>query len=248
MKKNTNEDTINIYWAPLFNELDWNMMYPEPINLFNDMNQYRTKGTNKFGSFYMCPAVSDRMKRTFVFKNSLETEIDYDFTDLSNPIVQTVKGIKATTHKPSSMVDKGYIESALSYIFFAEESVLALMNVPTVHRPKYFNQGMLLSGSFDISRWFRPMSAEFQMWEQKGKLILEEDEPLFYLELITDKKINLQRFNMTEKLYRLSYECVRHSKTFGAFKPIQERYRKFEEAKMNEIVLTEIKKNLIGQQ
>ena len=40
------EDTVNIYWAPAYDvidystnkKVDWSMIYPDPKNLFNNLN------------------------------------------------------------------------------------------------------------------------------------------------------------------------------------------------------------------
>jgi hypothetical protein len=83
------------------------------------------------------------------------------------------------------------------------------------------------------------------MWEQSGDFIIKEDEPIFYAKFLTNKKITLNRFFLTEKLASYSNHCSRSSSTLKENIPLTERYHRFKESKMNYAILKEIKNNLI---
>jgi len=82
------------------------------------------------------------------------------------------------------------------------------------------------------------------MWNNKGNFVLEEDEPIFYAKFITDKKIKLNRFTLTEKLFNYADHCSNSPVTMKSNIPLSERYRRFKESKMNNLILKEIKENL----
>ena len=100
----------------------------------------------------------------------------------------------------------------------------------------------------------------------KGHLIKEEDEPsfiscpafknlakntyvfnnqpLFYLRFLTDKKINLKRFALTPNLDSYGKKCVDAKSYFGPRRPLDYLYEKFTKSRTRDLVLKEIKENL----
>ena len=102
-----------------------------------------------------------------------------------------------------------------------------------------------MPGTFDIGQWFRPYTFETQMWQQKGEFAIDADEPIFYVEFLTDKKINLKRFKMNATLVSYQEHCSSSGKLWGLGTPLEKRYQRFKESKMRELILKEIKNNLI---
>lgn len=246
----TKKDPIVIYWAPAINLSDQTiseeMLYPEPTNLLSDLIKNRNKNSGP-SSFFTCPAASGRLKRSFVFKNALHSEYHYDFTDKQNPIVFPVSKsfIPAKILRPSAFKNGGSIVIGLRYVFFSEESVMAHITPPTMHEPKYIKYGTCIPGAYDISKWFRPFVMELQMWKTSGDLIIEEEEPLFYLEVPEDREVILKRFSLNNNLLRYMDGCVQTPAKFGKFLPLSERYKKFSESKMKELIMKEIRNSLL---
>ena len=85
------------------------------------------------------------------------------------------------------------------------------------------------------------------MWNNSGELIIKEDEPLFYVEFLTKKKIKLVRFEYTQKLLQHAQHCVGAPQMFGRNIPLIERYDKFKQSRMSDIILKEIKDNIVGE-
>lgn len=244
----TIEPPLVVYWAPYApNErIDWNMLYSEPENVYRELIKNKEpKSTNV--SMFSCPAVSDRMKRSFVFKNNLKTKFDYDFTDLENPIVSQLDndGVTVEFFKHSSLVGGAAVAMQLSYVFFSEESVVGLINTPMYHRPKFLLNGMVVPGGYDLSKWIRPLSLEIQLWNNKGSVVIDENEPLFYLELITDRPVVLKRFSVNFALEKLIAGCFTAPSTMGRNLPLKSRYSRFISTKTHKKVLNEIKNSLI---
>jgi hypothetical protein len=244
------QDPIVIYWAPAINlSSDTNgeeMLYPDPTNLLSDLIKNRNKNSGA-SSFFSCPAASGRLKRSFVFRNALRSEYHYDFTDTVNPVViPTSKySIPVKILRQSAMNEGASIVVGLRYIFFSNDSVMAHITPPMMHEPKYTKYGTAIPGAYDISKWFRPFVMELQMWKTAGDLVIEEDEPLFYLEVPEDRDVVLKRFKVNDTLMRYLDGCVQAPAKFGRYLPLSERYKKFTQSRMNELVLREIKKNLI---
>lgn len=244
------KEPLVVYWAPAINlsssSSGEEMLYPEPINLLSDLIKVKNKESGP-SSFFSCPAASGRMKKAFVFKNALHSEYHYDFTDKENPVVIPTSKyyIPAKILRNSALNNGGSIVIGLRYIFFAEESVNAYITPPMMHPPRYTTYGTSIAGSYDISKWFRPFVMEIQAWNTQGDLVIEDGEPLFYLEVNTDRDIILKRFDVNEKLMKYLDGCVQAPAMFGRFLPLTDRYKKFTESRMNDLILKEIKNNVV---
>ncbi len=195
-------------------------------------------------SYLSCPAATQSFSKTAVFFNSMDCTYDYDFTDYDNLHMQAKEKsfLNFAVRRPPTLIDKPTVELQLHYIFFSEEPLNMDITPPMFHRPRYTNYATPVPGSFDIGRWFRSFILEIQLWEAKGKLILEAGEPLFYASFSTDKKVKLQRFVYTEVLAQHANACVNFFKNEPS---LEKRYDLFENTSMREQVLKEIKDNLV---
>jgi hypothetical protein len=243
------KEPLVIYWAPKSipgNQSvgEWNMLYKEPETLYQDLVKNK-EPESKDMSFFACPAVSNRLKRTYVFRNNLKTICHFDGTDVASPSIQVEQGVGARIIRPTNLKNGICVEFTTKYIFFSETSFEGLIHPPFFHRPKYTEIGTVIPGSFDMSKWFRFFAIEIQTWNPKGTILLEEDEPLFYFEPMTEQKVILKRFVLNEKLWSYAESCANVASYYGRHKSLTERYRLFTETRTHEAVLKEIKQNLI---
>lgn len=243
MKKN---DSLVVYWAPYYfnKNFDENLFYPDPTNLFKELVEKKEPKSGRLG-FFNCPPVSDRMKKTLVFRNNLETKISYNFTDIENPQVASEYGLNSGVYKPSSVIGGANIQFHVGWIFFAEESVEVLVNPPMLHKTELNSHATVLPAKFDIGKWFRPIPIEMQAWANLGSFIVNEEDPLFYLEFLTNKKIDLKRFELNDKLFLYARSCMNSPSAHGTNLPMVNRYKNFMETKTNKLVLNEIKNSLL---
>jgi hypothetical protein len=240
---------ITVYWAPgYFSEdalNDWSYLYPKPQTLFSSLITHRTKYNL---SYFSCPAVSPKFKHTLVFNFPIKTS--YEFINNNNsfkvrPLTENYIGIEKVR---DSTLDFGpTILLSLNYIFFSEESLNATFTPPMFSKPKHTKYGSIVPSEFNIGKWFRPFTAEIQTWENNGELHFEENEPLFYTEFRTDRKIELKRFSMDKTLTSLSSSTVTSKNVLGTFRSLNQKYNDFKNIGMREKVLTQIKKNLIDE-
>lgn len=236
-----------IYWSPSRPEESWDLFYPYPNNLYQELLQKRDPRSGR-ESFLNCPTVNSRLKSTFVFKNSCHSEFSYDFTNPDNPNVTFVKGIYAEAYKPSGIYGGAYVSIALRWLFFAEEEVTIMTNSPMFHEPTdIVKQGMVPSGRYDPSKWFRPLSYEIQMYHEKGYVTINEGDPLFYLEVLTDRPIIMKRFAVNQKLAEYHRHCTNALHHFGVLRPLTEKYQQFKASHMDKMVLQEIKNTLVEE-
>lgn len=252
MRKDKEEDFITVYWAPAISHevevhKEFNMLYAEPENMFSYLTLKRSTFDQSM-SMMVCPAFKDKMKKTFFFKNSVECNFLYETDDSGVIYLQDQKSfpeeVRAT--RPPGLSFGPTIVVNRPYIFFSDFELEASFSQPFFHPQGYSKYGSVVPGRFNIGSWFRPYHTEIQMWNKSGELIIKEDEPIFYVEFLTNKKIKLVRFKYTKKLLTYAQHCVDTPQIFGGHLPLTTRYKKFKESRMRDLVLKEIKENIVG--
>jgi hypothetical protein len=242
-----NKDTVNVYWAPFYDEVpgdpDWSFLYPKPKNLFS--LKLENKNTESSSSnYFACPPVSKKMKNTYVFSNHVNSSYVYN----KNSITATSQNwIGANNQRPDVTTEGPLFLFSLSYIFFADQPLDTFFSPPYFHEPKYTKYATVIPSEFDIGQWFRPFNFELQTWSASGEIHLQENEPLFYTEFKTDKKIKINRFAMNEKLSKYSLACTQSKSIFGQGESLLKKYTRFNNVGLREKILTEIKNNLIEE-
>jgi len=241
---------INVYWAPRFfikDDGDWTFLYPKPKTLFHELKENQSDPTNK-RSYFFCPATSERLKKTLVVNNSMACSYEYSTNGVEtkvNPLSPEYLNFEILR---SPAVDFGpTFAFAVKYLFFADEPLNVELLPPYFHKPKYTNYGTVIGGEFDIGNWFRSMNFEVQMWENNGKIVFEENEPLFYFNFKTKRPVLLHRFEVTDKIIKYTEANMGYHTIFGKSIPLAKRYERFNKVGYREKILTEIKKNLIEE-
>jgi len=236
---------INVYWTPSIDNpdnVDWTLLYPKPESLFINQVKNQNKDT-KNESFFACPAVANKFKKTLVFSNALNSSYVFEYENIKN-ISKNYIGAECI-RQPS--VDYGFMyRISLGYLLFADEPLNVYFTPPMFHRPGYTLNGTIIPGEFDIGQWFRPFNIEIQTWDKTGELHFKEDEPLFYAELKTNRPILLHRFNYTQKIDNYSRLCI--GKNIFGSESLFSRYTRFNKVGLREKILTEIKKNIIDEE
>jgi hypothetical protein len=250
--KNKDKDFITVYWAPASSQdteyhHELNMLYPDPYNMFTYLVSKRSDFDQTI-SMLTCPAFKEKMKKTFVFKNSIYSHYSYE-TDDSGGVNFAVSQFSPpiSRQRLPGLVFGPTVVIETPYIFFADSDLDVSFSQPTFHEQGYTKYGSIIPGKFNIGSWFRPYTIEIQMWNKNGELIIKEDEPIFYTEFLTNKKIKLVRFKYTKKLATYAQHCVDAPAIFGPNLPLINRYRKFKESRMSDLILKEIKENIVGE-
>ena len=250
MKKNN--DPITIYWSPCTSveveEFDWSFLYPTPKTLFSDILSLKLKNAHNT-TFFSCPAVANKFKKTLVFNSPMNCSYNYDFSNNDKKIDPLSNNYISIKYSRQQTISSGpTLEFALKYVFFSDEPVDAYFTPPMFHKPKYMKYGSVIPGEFNIGKWFRPFNFEIQTWAEHGEIHLVEDEPLFYVEIKTDRPVILKRFDFSNKLSGYANANIGATDLFGRGQTLLTRYERFSKIKMREKILTEIKKNLIEEE
>lgn len=252
-----NKDFITVYWSPgTFEKTEesWEMFYSEPkrvISQFTDTSKIK-KEKNTTKPIFGCPATKDLVNNLYYFDYPMDANLTFDLVNgFDNPngvypfrVKTEGSGLALSTPRPTSLEGYFPLEYNMSWLFFADEPLVARFTPPYFPFYSPMNGSILASGEFDIGQWFRPFHIDYHVPITTTSFNLETNDPLFYVEFKTNKKIIFKRYSLNKELASLSRECINSPSYFGQLKKLKERYRFAEKSKMKERVLSEIRKNL----
>jgi len=253
---------LTVYWAPWIegeysgqrNKLGPNQwIYQEPESVYKDV--LSKKSDQKITkNFFQCPAVRDALQSVYVIKCPFATEaevvlkedgavdkIEQNWAkDLPNLLSQCpIKLAHAPSKENELLVVVEY-----TYLFFCEESLEMRMTAPWFHEAPHLQYGATVPGVFDIGRWMRPVHFEVNLWQGQTKIKYEENEAMGYIEFGTNKKINFQRFETTQKIKEIVGDAINtRNKRFTP--SLLKRYEIFDRSPVKKMLVKEIKENLL---
>lgn len=190
-----------------------NLTHFEPESAFKYLMSVR-----KDSRFVQCPAVSDYLRNMYVIRCPYDLTLDIDV-------------------KTCSIYIRGSDEQYYDQIFFDSNMVLRAtpnrQDPPNLHflpkalyltdskkpvkltmLPWFFkkNDIALVPGSFDITKWIRPIEPAFEVYES-GTYVFKRGEPLHCIHFETaDNKVEIERGVFTEEMREAWLACTNFKK------------------------------------
>jgi len=237
---------ITVYYASpdnLQETQDWSILYKEPTSL----NKYLSKNINKERSndvqnrgFMSCTAYKGLTNNIYVIENPMESSYTLD-----GDMQSTSKNSLSALYKREPQLNNQILfEYNYPLIFFAEESLEMQFTAPYFLNAPHLKYGAVTPGQYNIGKWFRPIQTEINLWDNVKEFKIKKDEPLAFLNFLTNKKINFKMFHMSDDLAKIMTVCATAS-TWEVNVPLVSRYLRFHESKMLQKTLKLIKQNLI---
>ena len=196
-----------------------------PERLINNLKSLPTWRDTLHGDILKCPAAVDHIRNTYVIKSPCDELFVREGDRIRNENVE----YDANTYLQ--------FQNTISYCFFSESPVMMTVT------PPYYHKGVLPGSSacLDISKWFRPVSANI-LAEDYKTIPIKEGQPIMYV--FFDKAVELKQFSINQELVSMSNVTV-NLKHYLPNKSLKELYNMFTRNRMNKRVLKEIKRNLI---
>ncbi len=233
-----------IYWAPAFentSRIDWNILYYDLESLYDNVRPRKTD-TKPNQNFLYCPAFTEVAKSTFLIKNPIQSH--FAINNQFEVIPTSKNHIASTIFHPPSIDNCITMVYGLKWIFFSEEDVDMTLTAPFFSQSPHMQYGSAVPGRIKINSWFRAVNLEFNLWNNVTEFKAEGEEVLGYFNFNTEKNIKLVRFEMNEKLHQYSNAGIQSS-VWESWVPMKKRYERFKRSRMNELVLKEIKNNIL---
>ena len=231
--------TTVVYWSPytIPSDVPKRLLWgQEPKQFLPDLRERQKDSL--LDSHFMCPSVKQKHKNTFIADFTYDVNV-YSYNDeivTKSPFVSSRPGVY-----PNSFA---FDVEGFNRVFFSEESLVMQTSPAYYHQTSYSNLGHVPSGQFDIGQWFRPSAPTIQCFSNVGKFEAKENEPLMYFNFLTDNKVELKPFMLTQTLYDISQACV-SLKFKNRFLPLKEMYSTFTKSNLKKIIIKEIKANLL---
>jgi hypothetical protein len=238
-------DKIKIYWSPSHRdpECDWNILYYKPNTLNTELKKIKhDELKNENTRVFQCPAVSNLTRKTIVIKNTIESH--YKFMGNNVYEVLSKNFMSITLNRPSQFKNCHLFEYEMNFLFFSEEDVLMTLTSPYFSKCPHLQYGAIIPGQFNISKWFRPLHLEFNLWPNIDEFKINKDEDIAYINFNCNKDIELIRFDVNEKLLKIS-KTLSTVSGWEKLIPLKERYEKFKKTQLNKIIIKEIKNNIV---
>lgn len=242
---------ITVYWA----SPSGSHLIKEPERVFNFFKENRSDiDIEPRSNFFNCPATRSFYKNLFVLKSNiydickwpegyLKSLLDSEF---NGGLLKKFGNKREFSHARKSAL-KGYIDLSygISFVTFATEPLIAQFTAPFAPPFSPIKGAIFTNGEFDVGQWFRPAALQFFVPEDATQFLLKKDDPLVYINFLTDKKVVFKKFKPTEKARDLANQFMNSPERHGPNKSLEERYAILEKEGMRQKVLEEIEKNII---
>jgi len=235
------KETINVYWtawsAP--EEQTSMLLFNSPKKLFKELIKNKTINS-KNQTLFSCPAVKDLTKNLYSVSSPISSKFKYEYNNIVSLNENNLIDLIGDTHPNVSNFGPMLVYQAY-YIFFAEEPLIARFTNPYFSKTEGYRS--TIPGEFDIGKWFRPYPLQYQMWNNSGIFEIKENEDLFYVEFMTDKNINLIRFDYDEEVQNYADQAIMARKIFPS-STLNSLYLRFKNSGIRESLIAKIKKNI----
>lgn len=205
-----------VVWSVLDDKLSWMpLAFLEPEPVYPEIAGSRNFSKATTNNYLTCPAVTGYFKNTFVIKSPVDLDLSFDpntnWISLKNhnqnfydSFIKNRCDIRLDKEAPMIMSFFMY------YIFYADKPCLIEQLSPSMHLQTCVQNIRVIPGTFDISQWFRPLEATFEIVDPTKPLIIKRGDPLFYARFITkdDSKVTLDYKKFTPEMRNEFNKCV----------------------------------------
>lgn len=193
----------------------------------------------KNATFLKCPAHTDFLKNTFVFKAPFDITFDINIVEQG---ASTVYCENISQEMFNHIVDLRFLEDTERGIsqypiigvdflntLRCEKSMQLQVYPAFLHYNDFTYKATVIPGEFDISKWTRPVELVFEVKNRKEKIEIKKGDALSYFKFNTDELIKLEK---EEVPWQDIYTCNR-IRDANQYRPLKERYQAFADYRKN---------------
>jgi hypothetical protein len=238
MKK---EDVLVVYWGIFTSEdrqTKMNLMWGPPAKLIDTLPE---KNSTIEGSYKACTGAKNMFTKTYVISHPISATVSIS-GNYDSPNVNST--FNAFVSRPASFKEQYSVDYDFSWLFFSEESVIMKQTPPYLHGTSEKSSATLATAEYDISKWFRPVNPCYLLWKGVTSFTVTKDDPAFYLEFQTTKKVVLKHFEVTSEISQLATEVTSHKNLFPK-ESLSTLYSRFTRSHRDKRLIKLIKDNLL---
>lgn len=233
------EDVSVVYWSKFSVEerkYRQSLLYEGPEKLIKNLSANKNKeNATPYGN---CKSFLEMFKNAYILKQPLSVDIDFSKKNENQTHAEWF------AFKSPSFNNAITVDYDVAWLFYSEDSIIMEMTPPYLHKYSSISQGYITSGSFDISKWLRPVTLAYQLFPEEKTLTLKAGEPAAYINFKTEKKIVLKEFRINQNILNITEGCSSLKNIIPGL-PLKNLYSRFTNGKIGKDIMKEITKNLI---
>jgi len=182
--------------------------------------------------YLKCPAHTDYLKNTFVFKSPVDIDFDIDIdheivkvwcANLPQDIFQNIIDLRFLDKNNSGDNQYPIIGIDLLNIFYCRTDMLMSVTPAFLHYNDFNQNVCVIPGQYDISKWVRPVEIVFELKQSKTKFKIQKGDALCYFKFDTDEVVKIKKVPCPLESMELCSKIVAADK----FKSLKNRYESF---------------------
>jgi hypothetical protein len=205
---------VEVFWSPYYNKIAYNetesdIVFTKPKPFFPMLLEARN------GMPYLkCPAVAKE------FQNDFVVCAPYDLTFTFDDDAKTISTDKYGQIFYDTMISGGWknlpqglpplVQTPPRYIMYSFDDVeIELTDLPIISS-KFSSNIKMVRGTYNISKWYRPLEAAFEVIDPSKPVVMEAGEPLCLLRFRTPNNVavKLTRVDITPELESRIRACL----------------------------------------
>lgn len=187
-------------------------------------------------TFIKCPAVTDFMKSTYVFRSPIDLSFDIEVTDhyskiyfknISQDIFDSIVDMRFLENEERGTSPYPLIGIDFLNTFTCDSSVMLQVFPAFMHYNDFTSKTTVIPGEYDISKWVRPVELVFEVKNKIEHIEIKKGDALSYFKFNSDETVKLEN-NPTPWEEISICNDLRNANTF---RPLKERYNSYTEHK-----------------
>jgi hypothetical protein len=233
---------VDVYWACTEKE---GLRATEPTSILKKYySTHKTDNNSEYLRQNSCPAFNSAMKNMY----GLHSIYDYSFKLMDKKTVGSpmYDDDFFNDHVIVRSLEEKFFSFIQSYIFFSEEPLLMRSYIyPFLENNEVAKRTYSIPGEFDIGQWFRELEFNFYLKDEYDEFVIKDNEIYTYIQFMTNEKINLKRFYISDKMRSYIYDLqqTRFNKVQNS--SLSFFYNFFNNSGIKKLLLEEIKNNII---
>ena len=197
---------ITVYWSCNQFNGPSALRVDEPLPLQNDF--FGRFPANQQDGYPRCPSVRDFFTNLYGLKSVYDYRIDFDL-DSNNSIRSGDYSSEFLQQLQIRNLDSALFSWMTNYVFFTDADSLKIEITPAfMENNDFVNKTILISGVFDIGKWYRPIDCAFHLKNRKSSVQFLMKDMIMYLRFRTDKKINFKYFTYSLGLHEFTAQLM----------------------------------------
>ena len=199
---------IKVYWTPeaKVGVEESNILFLEPESLFKYVVENR-----KWCPYKTCPGFIDMVKNTFVVKApyDITAEFDRDTMKMRVNQGQFVYDRFCANRLPAIHFEDPVLATLPPrYVMWSDDDVeIQVLPMMFSKEPMRWN---IIPGTFNISKWIRPIDFSFELHDGQDRITIKRGEPLFCIKFVTkdNSKVTLERVSFDGDIDNALMSCI----------------------------------------